>query len=52
MSNIFAKGTGLLLFASLGIGLLDLLQGLSVLPAIIALAFILAGIFNTWSALN
>ena len=52
MSNIFAKGTGLLLFASSGLGLLDLFQGFSVLPVLIASAFILAGIFNTWSALN
>jgi uncharacterized membrane protein HdeD (DUF308 family) len=50
--KIIATGTGLLLFASIGIGLLDLFHGLNALTALIALALIVAGIFNIWGGLR
>lgn len=52
MSKAIAPSIGLLLFASIGIGLWDLFRGLDALTAIIALSLIFAGVFNTWGALN
>ena len=52
MSKLIATSVGLLLLASIAIGLWDLFPGLNRLAAAVALVLIAAGIFNVWGALN
>ena len=47
-----ATCTGLLLFASIGMGLWELFQGLHALGALIVFAFVCVATFNTWRVLN
>jgi uncharacterized membrane protein HdeD (DUF308 family) len=49
---IIVVAVGLLFFASIVIGLCDLFRGVSLQVALIALAFVIIGIFNTWAALD
>jgi hypothetical protein len=50
--KMVALSVGLLLFTSIGMGLLDLFHGLNALAASIAAMFVISGTFNTWSSLN
>jgi len=52
MSKAISLGTGLLFFALMVFGLLDLLRGAKPLVAAIALIFVAFGIFNTVAASN
>jgi uncharacterized membrane protein HdeD (DUF308 family) len=52
MSKIIAASAGFLFFVFIAIGLWDLFRGPNALVACIALIFVIAGIFNTWAALN
>jgi hypothetical protein len=51
-SKTISLGVGALLFASIGIGLLDLFDSLNALAASVALLFVISGVFNTWRSLT
>jgi hypothetical protein len=52
MYHAIVVSAGLLFFASIGMGLYDLFRGANAEVASIALAFVIAGVFNTWAALH
>jgi hypothetical protein len=48
MSKIIVVGTAVLLFVSVGIGLWDVVRGLSSLDTGVALIFVISAVLNSW----
>ena len=52
MSRLIGMSAAVLLLASVGIGLWDMLGGLDALNACITLIFVIGAVFNSWAALS
>ena len=52
MSKALTVGAMFLFLVLIVIGLWDLFRGLNASAALIALIFVVTGVFNTWGALN
>ena len=52
MSKALTIGAMFLFLVLIVIGLWDLFRGLNASAALIALIFVVTGVFNTWGALN
>ena len=52
MSKALTLGAVFLFLVLIAIGLWDLFRGLNASAALIALIFVVSGVFNTWGALN
>jgi hypothetical protein len=50
MSKIIVVSTAVLAFVSVGIGLWDVMRGLSPLDAGIALIFVISAVVNSWAS--